>query len=105
MADNSSPNAKTRSTELLQILTDRIDQAQNDHKALRLAVCAYVSGLQERDAPIEEITQTVRSILAKADRNLIKPTFAGAIDQVEVYARELVNWCVKHGPQGVFAAS
>ena len=100
-----SPNGKARSAELLQILTTRIDEAQNDHQALRLAVCAYVSGLQERDTPIEEITQTVRSILAKAERNLIRPTFAGAIDQVEVYARELVNWCVKHGPHGVFAAS
>lgn len=100
-----SPSGKARSAELLQILTNRIDEAQNDHKALRLAVCAYVSGLQERDAPIAEITQTIRSILAKADRNLIKPLFAGAIDQVEVYARELVNWCGKHGPHGVFAAS
>ncbi|MEP6549565.1 MAG: hypothetical protein ABJB95_00210 [Gemmatimonadales bacterium] len=105
MPDRLSLDGKARSAELLHILTSRIDQAQNDHKALRLAVCAYVSGLQERDAPIEEVTQTVRSILAKADRKLIKPVFAGATDQVEVYARELVNWCVKHGPKGVFAAS
>ena len=105
MANKSPPNARARSAELMQNLMDSIDQAQNDHKALRLAVCAYVSGQQAHDTPIEEITQTVRSSLAKAERNLIRPTFAGAIDQVEVYARELVNWCVKHGPHGVFAAS
>ncbi|MFL5633834.1 MAG: hypothetical protein ACJ78J_06980 [Gemmatimonadaceae bacterium] len=82
-----------RSAELLNALTESMDQALDDQRALRFAVCTYIAGQTGRGVTLEEIAQTVGSILSKADRGLIVSTF-GALERIEKYAKELVDWCV-----------
>ncbi|MFL5594861.1 MAG: hypothetical protein ACJ78M_02550 [Gemmatimonadaceae bacterium] len=93
MIEQSKPNYLAESSELLTALTESIDQALDDQRALRFAVCTYIAGQKGRGVTLEEITETVRSILARADRGLIVSTF-GALERIERYAKELVDWCV-----------
>jgi len=93
MTDQLDSSQRARSAELLRALTDSVDAAQDDQKALRHAVCAYIGGQKGRKLTVEEITETVRSILANADSRSITPTFGGA-ERVQAHAKDLVDWCV-----------
>lgn len=104
MADQFAFQQRTPSAELLRVLADSLDAAQDDQNALRDAVCAYITGQKERDLTLEEIIETVRSILAKADSGLTTPTFGG-FERIRAHAKELVNWCITHGQRRVNATS
>lgn len=104
MADQFDFAQTARSAELLRVLIDTIDAAQADQKALRYAVCSYITGHNGHDVTLDEITETVRSILANANSGSITPTF-GAFERIQTHARELVGWCIAHEQPGLRATS
>jgi hypothetical protein len=74
-------------TELSTALSEKTRMAIASRIALRDAVCAYVAAETTNGVSLENLIQTVKKILRRAEK--------GAANTSDELAQQLVDWCVE----------